>query len=1152
MIIENLPFIKELDEEQRTAVVTEKNAVVSAGAGSGKTRVLSARYGYLIMSGRCEVDQILTITFTNKAANEMYRRIYSLLSEYAVENEYARKAVDNFHKAWISTLDSFCLGVARNVCRRFGISPGFENNDVWVREEARSLALRFVLDKRNDPALQKLIAEKNMRQTADELFVRPVLYHSTVSSPLDFNYFEKIQREEICKQWNANISAAAGQTALIKEIHGELPVKSKLYEQLASLLPHAEKETVIALFPAGTENSLPPGDRIISYLRFLAELKSCNLNVGKNEKALVIKEAILILRDLYEQLQALANFALQWDTVQAVFPLVAEYQEILARKKREAGILNFNDTAHLAVDGLRRHKDIRRMYQDSFRMIMIDEFQDNNSLQRDLVDLLAGPARVFYVGDEKQSIYRFRGADVSVFRGLVQQTEQALGLTRNYRSRSALISAFNLIFGGYRHMDDTEPEPAVFPPDGTETADFQATYRWLKSNDAASGGKPCLHFAFFDAGRLDKNDHLKAENYEANYIAGKINSLVMQQTVIYNKECGGECACNYGDIAVLIRSHTHQHSLERAFKQYGIPYNADRPASLFNEAPVNDLWAYLKLLVYPGDTIAYGALLNSPFVRLSEDAFALCMLNSGEIFDESLDDLLPAADRERYRQARCCYKKFLLEAQDLSVSSLITRLWYDEGYRHEALWSASTQVYLDLYDLFFEQARIIEDRGGTLVDFLDYLEDLVNKTERPDDSILPGEESGGVRIMTIHRSKGLEFPVLFLYNCGSTERINLNRGLANYSEHWGVYLKLPQTEELTETCTKQTECDYFYLAEKNEHRLKTEAELRRLLYVAMTRAEQELYVTAVIPAQNKAERERLNLDGSEEYGKEFILSRLEQYKANPNLESISFLRLLPNLTGNNPLYTIEAIDCLNKIGQPAKITEVAIKEATRQAVPEYESIPVVSPYRFIPQIISASTLCSQPLQKPFSSSGKLDELLQQAGIEAQEFGTIVHGFIEAVFRGEEPKIPARFITSTGNKTQKALNEAALGIAENFFGSPLGRKAVSANFRKTEYSILTVVQCKQPLYKVIVSGKIDLIFDDGTSLYIVDFKTDRDEEITRYVAQLAMYKRAAEDIFGKPAECRLFYLRSGREADLNKEIIKTSPEELLAAKITGLF
>jgi len=1158
------PFIDELDDEQRAAATTENDAVVSAGAGSGKTRVLAARYGWLVMTGRCKVEQILTITFTNKAANEMYRRIYSLLSEYAPQNENVRTALESFHKAHISTLDSFCGAVARAVCRRFGISPDFESNDVRVRELARSLALRFVLDKRNNPALQHLIAEKKMRLTADELFAEPVLYHSPISHPLDFKEFEKKQREEILCRWKEFTGMADDQIALIRENRSGVSAKTALAGHLDAVLPRAVSAPGIDGLFAGGESKLR--DSVAAYIDFLADAAGIRVS-GKSESVQIIKEAVAELKELYEKLLALANHAFQWDIVTAVFPLIEEYQTLLNAKKREGGILTFTDIAHLAVDGLRSYPDIRRMYQDSFRMIMIDEFQDNNSLQRDLVNLLSDPAKVFYVGDEKQSIYRFRGADVSVFRSLAEQAEGKLSLNRNYRSHPALISAFNRIFGGYRSEADPAPAKGVFPPEGIRVMDFEANYRWVKSRNKADAEsekhnsereEPRLHFAFFDKGRLDSSDNsLKADDYEARYIAETIKNLASGKKLIKDKDSGETRPCTYGDFAVLQRSYTHQRALERAFKYFGVPFYADSPAALFDDAPVNDMWALLKLLVYPDDRITYGAVLRSPFVRLSEDAFTLCMLEGRGIFDPSLDEKLPSADRRRYREARQLYGELLQDARDLPVSSLITKLWYKQGYRHEALWSASTQVYLNLYDLFFEQARTIEDQGKGLVDFLDYLEDLASKKEKFDDVVLPGEEESGVRIMSIHRCKGLEFPIVFVYGCGSQEKLSLDRGLTFYSDRWGVVLQLPQAEEL------DSGDDYFYLAEKDQHRAKTQAELKRLLYVAMTRAEQELYVTAIIPVQNKEEREDLNPEEFTDNENEFIVRRFKQYRANPNLQSVSFLLLLPDLDEENSLYTIEAISAgaigSSRFTRENSAGDISLEENALQVAGDYETIPLVPPCQFVPRTISASSLRlppdaaqGRPEEQSDSGDDALDKLLSRAGLEPQDFGTIVHSFIEARFNGLPPRIPSRFAALVGEVEQlDELTRTAQTMSDGFFDSPLGRKSAAAaaagSLLKTEYPILTVVNHGNAAHdKTTVLGKIDLLFDDGGAIYVVDFKTDREEDITRHIGQLAVYKRAAEDIFEKPVECRLFYLRKCLEVDLTKEITNTSVEELVAA------
>ncbi|MDR0598563.1 MAG: UvrD-helicase domain-containing protein [Treponema sp.] len=1168
MSAETFPFIDALDREQREAAVVETSAAVSAGAGAGKTRVLAARYGWLIMSGRCEVGEILTITFTNKAANEMYSRIYELLSRYAQENHHARRAVENFHQARIQTLDSFSAAVARAACRRFGVSPDFTSGDARIREMARSLALRFVLDKRDDPALRGLIAEKKIRVTADKLFVEPLLDHSPLSRPLDFKALERVQREEARKRWNELSRRAAGLIAGIRE--KTIPQDSAFAGRLSRVLSHEVEAPAIEALLEGGESAGPPGaappvqarssrEALARYIAFLAELRSLKTTVYKNDDAevMAVKDSVGELKnDLYEKLEALAGLASRWDLVRAVFPLIEEYQALLNQKKREAGILTFTDVAHLAVDSLRLHGDIREMYRRSFKAIMIDEFQDNNGLQRDLVDLLADPARVFYVGDEKQSIYRFRGADVSVFRELLDRTERRLSLNRNYRSHPSLIRVFNLIFGGYRSAADPDPLPGVFPPEGTGgLAPYEASYRWIYGGP---GGEEApaerrLRFAFLDAGRLEPS---QAADCEAAYIARKIKAMVGGGERIFDRRENRERPCGYGDFAVLQRRYTHQHALERQFKILGVPFSADRPAGLLSDAPVNDLRVFLKLLVYPDDRIAYAALLRSPFVRLSDEGFALCALKGEGVFDPALDGELSPEDRERYREGRRAYRETLEASRDLPVSALITRLWYDYGYRYETLWSSSSQAYGDLYDLFYAIARTVEDQGKGLTDFLDYLEALAEGEGKADDSALPGEEESGARLMSIHRCKGLEFPVVFVYGCGHGEDTSLERELTLFSETWGLSLNLPPAEELLPL---EGPGDYFYLLEKEEHRKKSQAELRRLFYVAMTRAESALFVTAAIPKQTKAEREELD-PGSFDSEDAFIAARFEQYRAREDIASVSFLRLLPRLEGENPLYAIEAIPGPGG-GEPPGIPRrregraapLSMEEAALRARAEYEEAPPPSPPPRVPRIIAASSLqvkqntplpaaASPGTAKPDGTAGL------PGGLKSEDFGTIVHGFIEDLFNRRPPRIPPRYAALIGSERGIAETEAAArSMAEGFFNAPLGRKALAASFRKTEYAILSAVDLPGAAGaapdRVLISGKIDLLFDDGEAVYVVDFKTDRDEDPLRHAGQLAVYQRAVEDIFAKPVKARLFYLRSGHEVVMDSPGL--SPEALAA-------
>jgi ATP-dependent helicase/nuclease subunit A len=1175
-----LPFLSNLDDEQYAAATSAPNTVVSAGAGSGKTRVLAARYLWLITQGICRVEEILTITFTNKAANEMHDRIYRLLLENRDIPE-ARAAVDNFHNAAISTLDSFCASVARSASRLYGISPDFSPDMGGIRELARSLALRFVLDHRNSPGLKDLIAEKKIRLVADELFAFPALQHSLISRPLDYVDFAKRQKEKLVHDWRGKTAEASRLVSALKEEaeSGDIEFAGDFAAVLAAKtgVPGIE-----ALFTGGNDVRRNTED----YFSFLHGVGYFPVR-KRSAQYDRFKQYCGELRDNVAELEAIANYVLQWDIVEAVYPLMEEYQNLLAGKKRGSGLLGFSDIACLAIDALSRDTDLRQLYKKMFKKIMIDEFQDNNALQRDLVYLLAEkyecreqgvpsredlfPDKLFFVGDEKQSIYRFRGADVSVFRGLAADFSAAsssekpagnLSLSCNYRSSPMLIKAFNRIFGS----GEDGTARGVFPSKGQERAPYEASYSRLKSRtsdtdepgaaEVADDGKPMLHFAFYDKGRIDEDDPHSAEAYEAAYIAWKIHQMVSGGTEIYDRKEEKKRPCNYRDFAILQRSCTRQYELEKRLKSYGIPFSADRPASLFDDAPVNDLSALLRLLVYPSDRISYAALLRSPLMRLSDAGLSVCMLNPGEPFAHELESLVPAADRELYRKGGRLYRELRDDMGKLSVPELITKLWYEAGYRYETLWSPSAQAFSDLYDLFFELARFVDGKGKGLPEFLDYLDDLARKEENVDDAELPDEAGDGVRLMSIHKCKGLEFPVVFVFNCGRPEKSRSQTSLASYSERWGVSLKLPPAGEFGK------KSGYFFRLEKEEEDRKSAAELRRLLYVAMTRAEYILYVTASLPAQKESERKFCDPEVTG-YTPEYIQERLTML-CMPDLKPNSFLNLLiPVLAdADNSCFDIEPIyDFIRKndSGEKDGIREAAIRAASlyeRTSVPEVEAFypPVIPaselhvPYRFAARIVAPQKSLQAefdfaefgvPADDTAGAADGLDLLLETAGLGSEAFGTIVHGFIEARLNNRPGKIPARILAAMRENQAAPIQEKAREMADTFFNSRLGTDSAASGFRETEFPVLTAVG------NDVVAGKIDLLFERDGELQIVDFKTDKNEDPLKHSGQLGLYRRAVSDIYGKPVRCWIFFVRSGRAVELDDNALQITAEELVA-------
>ncbi|MDR3170470.1 MAG: UvrD-helicase domain-containing protein, partial [Treponema sp.] len=325
-------MLADLDAEQRKAATAQVNAVVTAGAGSGKTKVLAARYAWLVMERGYQVEEILTLTFTNKAAGEMYTRIYGLLSKER-DNERAQEAVANFHKAKIATLDSFCATIARIAAPRYGISPDFKSDDPAVWDMVLNASLPFVLDHRDDPALQVLMADKKIRTLAEELFAETVLQYSPISRPLEFYTFMENQGRELLAKWHTETQ---GVELFLETITQELKQvtkkNGKLYLNLKEHLktpmpptpdirPLLEKSGLCSGTTGAECDEAALRQHIARYFNRLLQLTSINLSGGTSSEFAIIKECIKELRNTrYGALESIANIVLQADIIAAVFP----------------------------------------------------------------------------------------------------------------------------------------------------------------------------------------------------------------------------------------------------------------------------------------------------------------------------------------------------------------------------------------------------------------------------------------------------------------------------------------------------------------------------------------------------------------------------------------------------------------------------------------------------------------------------------------------------------------------------------------------------------------------------------------------------------------------------------------------------------------
>ncbi|MCL2879329.1 MAG: UvrD-helicase domain-containing protein [Treponema sp.] len=883
-----------LTAEQQAAAFCGKNAVVAAGAGSGKTMVLARRYVWLITEKKLRTPEILCLTFTNKAAAEMYQRIYRELriaaaGEDSDKSKSARQALEEFSLARIQTMDSYCGGLVRQCASRYGINPEFTIDEDRCRALAKEQALSFLITHCREPAIQKLYQGKRPRDLAAGFFL-PILNDSSyIERGPGFAANIRRQCGIVCAEWgkmcgaiNTNLeelSALIGQNDyLLPNLQEVLntwrefifPSEKQICEYLDSILELPQAQCM------AFSESHPLRESIAGAVKFIGVINSISHRNGQRKDNPVKDLIKQFFKKVFPEFSALAVFCLQAGWLISLSALVQVLQGQYLDKKRGESILTFNDAARLARTILLEQYDIRDSEKRTFREIMIDEFQDNNELQRDLLFLLAEKEsimksgvpqaqdlcedKLFFVGDEKQSIFRFRGADVSVFKKLKNDLNCGeLSLAVNYRSSPDLIGAFNAIFSGSVFDPDGktagEEHPAVFIPLSSDRPEndaippYEAAYTALRPGKSGNGK---ISICIFDKSKIaakdddeeadtDDTEMDPAEN-EARFIAERIQLLLKQ------KDENGKSVYLADDIAILFRKHSAQNKIEKQLRLLNIPYSSEDLGDLFAGGAVDDLMSVLRLAAYPADKTAYAQMLRSPFAGLSLAGLALCMArfsNDGqaEVFDDTPLADLSETDQSRYLRGRDVYQYIREKSCQESISALISELWYNLGYRYETQWNPRTAVYSELYDYLFHLAAKADLKNQGLAAFTDAIREIRNSGQRIDDIEIPMERSGAVRLMTLYKSKGLEFPVVFLCGCGTIGKGD-QRGAVFNTQDAGPAISPPVPDEISGI--DKIGVNYFWETCSDEMKQKQTAELRRLLYVGMTRAEKEVYISGCL------------------------------------------------------------------------------------------------------------------------------------------------------------------------------------------------------------------------------------------------------------------------------------------------------------------
>lgn len=1126
---EFLQRIEHLDVNQRKAVFHDGNCVVSAGAGSGKTTVLAYRFIRLVLEQKAHVDEILTLTFTRKAAAEMHERIHRQLLSYASDPSIALE-LGRFPHASISTLDSFCKRIVVSDAVHYGIAPDFTLDDEANRTLAQECALAMVENLKDHPGLDFLARLYNPADLIDNFLVGLAGQCFHPATPFDSTAAALAVQAYMNQYREALVEELVSASHRILEIGGSGKILEEASQACARVL----------------DLDLLDDDEV-AMASNLAVLDSLAVKKGRGKAPEVefYNELQPIWLDVCQRLKSVLAALSDRRFLVDIYDFLARFRQSYLQRKRQAGVLTFADVAAMAVDILKRNKGIRAYYKQKFHYVMIDEFQDNNQLQKDLLFLLSerddllgegipsvdrlSTGKLFFVGDEKQSIYRFRGADVSVFKQLDRELHDAGGehieLATNYRSEPALIELFNTVFpfvmenGGEDYEADFSPLSSRQPSEGITPS----VSLWIKPLvDEQSEEEPADDD---DQETQGDDEPLASVEAEAYAIANLIERMVSTDTYLIPCEDRARAPRRptYRDIAILYRAASNQLHYEKALRVKDIPYTLSAVQSLFLEAPTNDLYHMLQLALYPSDRKAYIAALRSPFCRLSDCAI-LQLLDAGgtalKPFNlQHVDIPQSPEERLKFSAAADLFARLLAMVGKEPLARLVAFLWFDGGYRYLLLSDPSTLVYLEHGEYLLELARRYDSQGKGLAAFLDFIRPRLGQNEKLPDLDLLREETNGVQMMTIHKSKGLEFPIVILANMGSASRPGTTPLWYSFETPAG---QIPIPYHMRPYGKVR---NLFYEYNKPVLNAMETAEMKRLLYVALTRAKTHLVLTGCETKNNRGEQApKRNL--------------LALFRTSARVETE------PEALGG--IFSLHQIPDAMASRMQSVVSQKKVSQTLCTLMPYYQqAFPVAWQARrtwYGVTSLYGGEHNEPDLGEDFRSnypqllSVNADSLVLAAGLSA-DFGTWCHACIQQaveVYKTSglaqilDPRVvmPETFLNpAISEKDRMVIMSAVVQLGTGFLNSSLFVSLCTAKPLVMETEVEFALRREVEGDDCAVYGAIDLLVEYADELCIVDFKTDFNFHPEIHRGQLQVYREAVSRIWGKPVRSTLCYLRA---------------------------
>ena len=1193
--------------EEQSQAIHEKgsNILVAAAAGSGKTAVLVERIINKIIEEEIDIDKLLVVTFTNAAASEMRERILNAIYKKIEEeptNLRLQKQITLLNKSNICTIHSFCLDVIRNNFYEINISPNFRIGDTaeieLLKEEVLDELFEDLYLKEDEGFLKLLEIYTSYKDDEPLKDIVKSIYNFIQSAPFPEKWLaEKVKLFDIDIENTDFAETVWGKIILnnykecieenilgLKKIKKELEAENELEKFSQAIRLDIENLESLLVNLNSWDKSYELA-KTFSFVRWPSSKKiNSETPAFVKEKRDMINAKFKKLKDsifIYTSAEVLSDLKNMYEVLNLLQAIILKFNENYKKAKLERNIIDFNDIEHLALkilikdeDGKYVPSEIAKKYQDKFEEIAIDEYQDSNMVQEYILTSISKGNNIFMVGDVKQSIYKFRQAMPELFlnkyktyklkKEKTEADDLKIQLFKNFRSRKNILDTTNIIFQEIMSKDLGDVD---YNED--EYLNLGANYEEPQLENIDFAGKTEINIINLEDttkdSQEDEEDNVKTERIEnsileARYVAQKINELINSNYYVLDKKEGYR-KVTYKDIVVLLRSTTELSPIyEKEISDLGMPVYSETSTEYLNSVEIQLIMSCLKIIDNPMQDIPLVTVMRSMIGGFTDnDLIEIRLADKYENFYESVVKSRIQVNEELRNKIDSFLElinNWREESEFLALDELIWKIYMDTGYYNYVGLMQNGKLRQANLKMLFERAKQYESATFKGVfNFINFIDKLKLRNNDLGAAKIIGENENVIRIMSIHKSKGLEFPVVFLSSTGKNFNLKDLREKILIHQEIGFGPNYENSELKIEYPTLAKE------AIKMVSKRESISEEMRVLYVALTRAKEKLIITGIekdLQKSIESKEKELQIYESEDNSK-INPKILESYKSYLDWIELVYLK---NKIKNSDIFEFNVVSKTEILNQTVEseterkdvLKDIANKKVSKENMEKIKNI-LEWEYKYkdsteMPSELSVSKikeLSKDTEEKIGITLKKPNFLIEKTELTPAEKGTIMHLCLQKLNYKEEYNLEKlkNMVNNLVNK-EIILPKEAESVNYNkilaFLSSNIWKEMQTAKVVEQEKAFYLNLKANE-IYQndaedeILVQGIIDLYYiTNNDELVLVDYKTDYVENNNeqsledKYNIQLEIYKKALEESLNRKVDKVYIY-----STWLNKEI-----------------